>query len=325
LTGSAGFDDIVMLDPHTAAAVDAAARLIARRGTLNLVGKTPLDGPVPCDVGRLHYDYIALVGNPGPDISASYGEARNRCDLRADGVCVIIGAGGPMGQMHLQRALEHPQGPRMVIASDINIERLRALRARFLPLAEARARSLLIVDATDKAGPQLDQLVREHSGGRGADDVVVCVPSPALMGEAGALLNDSGMLVLFAGVPNGTRAPLDVSAVYLGNAQFTGTSGLTLHDQALVMQRAGEGALSPERSVAAIGGMNAAREGISALMAGRFPGKIVIWPQVPDLPLTALDDLHTVLPAVAAQLGDGAVWTREAEDVLIAQGWTPPA
>ncbi len=82
LTGDAGFDDIIALDPRSALAVGALARQVARRGTLNLVGTTALDGLVDADVGRLHYDYVAFVGCSGPDLSAAYGETRNRCDLR---------------------------------------------------------------------------------------------------------------------------------------------------------------------------------------------------------------------------------------------------
>ncbi|NOK62241.1 MAG: alcohol dehydrogenase [Chloroflexi bacterium AL-W] len=43
LTGGRGFDDIVVLDPRSAEMVSVAAKLIARRGTFNLVGQTPLD------------------------------------------------------------------------------------------------------------------------------------------------------------------------------------------------------------------------------------------------------------------------------------------
>jgi hypothetical protein len=74
------------------------------------------------------------------------------------------------------------------------------------------------------------------------------------MAEGGRVMKPDGMLVFFAGVPNGTLAPLDLSNVYLHNAQYTGTSGLTLQDQRLVMDRALAGALSPGRSVAAVGG-----------------------------------------------------------------------
>jgi hypothetical protein len=129
------------------------------------------------------------------------------------------------------------------------------------------------------------------------------------------------MLVLFAGVPNGTMAPLDLSEVYLNNAQFTGTSGLTLHDQRLVMDRALDGSLSPGRSVAAIGGMNVAPQGIEAMMDGRYPGKIVIFPQIPDLPLMGLDELAEKLPEIAALLDENGFWTNEAEAALIEKFW----
>jgi hypothetical protein len=129
------------------------------------------------------------------------------------------------------------------------------------------------------------------------------------------------MLVLFAGVPNGTMAPLDLSEVYLNNAQFTGTSGLTLDDQRLVMDRALDGSLSPGRSVAAIGGMNVAPEGIEAMMDGRYPGKIVIFPQIPDLPLLGLDELPEKLPEIAALLDENGFWTNEAEAALIEKFW----
>ena len=137
------------------------------------------------------------------------------------------------------------------------------------------------------------------------------------MAEAATLLNSDGMLVLFAGVPNGTMAPLDLSQVYLNNAQYTGTSGLTMEDQALVMQRALEGALSPGRSVAAIGGMESAQEGVEAMMEGRYPGKIVIFPQIQDLPLLGLDELAEHLPDIAAKMDPGNVWNNEAEHALI--------
>ena len=110
-TGGAGFDDVIVLGPRSAQAVGEAAKLVARRGTFNVVGNAPLDGPVQIDVGRIHYDYIAHLGNPGPDAGASYGEARNRCELRSGGVALFVGAAGPMGQMHVQRALELQDGP----------------------------------------------------------------------------------------------------------------------------------------------------------------------------------------------------------------------
>jgi hypothetical protein len=52
---------------------------------------------------------------------------------------------------------------------------------------------------------------------------------------------------------------------------------------------------------------------MQGLIDGRFPGKMVIYPQVEAFPLTALADLKTIAPTVYARLGTGSVWTREAE------------
>ena len=149
--------------------------------------------------------------------------------------------------------------------------------------------------------------------------------TPAVTRILAAILANSSekMISLFAGVPNGTMAPLDVSNVYLHNTQLTGTSGLTLDDQRLVMDRALEGSLSPGRLVAAIGGMNVAPQGIEAVIDGRFPGKIVIFPQIPDLPLMGLDELAEKLPNIAAHLDEDGFWTNEAEAALIEKYWQP--
>jgi threonine dehydrogenase-like Zn-dependent dehydrogenase len=320
LTNGAGFDDIVLLDPRSADAVEEAAKLIAFRGTLNMVGQTALDGMPDTDVGRLHYHYTAYIGNSGPDIAASYGEARNRADLQAGGVAVFVGAGGPMGQMHVQRAIELENPPKILIATDVNEMRLSVLAERFGPLAEKNGSQLLTFNPAE-ADETLHDFVMRVSDDLGADDAVVCVPVGSLMAEAGTLLAKNGMLVLFAGVANGTMAPLNLSDVYLHNAQFTGTSGSALADQATVLEKTMAGTLSPNRSVAAVGGMLAAKEGIEAMMTGKYAGKVVIFPQIPDLPLMSLAELKTAHPDIAAHLAEGDVWTRDAELALLDKFW----
>ena len=320
LTGSYGFDDIVLLDPRSAEAVAEAAKLIARRGTFNMVGRAPLDGLPTVDVGRIHYDYTAYLGNPGPDIAASYGETHNRSDLRPGGATVFVGAGGPMGQMHIQRAIELPSGPQTLLATDVNDERLAVVARQFTALAEQHDKRLITINPQSSAETLRDLVLRETDG-RGADDVIVCVPSAALMADAATLLAPDGMLVLFAGVPNGTLAPLNLSDVYLHNAQFTGTSGSALADQAAVISKTVAHELSPNRSVAAVGGIEAARDGIVAMMEGRFPGKIVIFPQISGLPLTSIADFKARYPELGAMLAPGDVWTPAAEQALIERFW----
>ena len=323
-TAGAGLDDIVVLDPRSGKKVSEIARHIARRGVMNLVGQSALDELVEVDFGRMHYDYVAFVGNQGPDIADSYGESRNRCELRPNSTAVFIGAGGPMGQMHVQRAIEQPDGPRLVIATEVSDERLQTLKERFTSLAQKNGRTLLFFNPTT-AQESFYDFVMEATAGAGADDVVVSVPLASLMAEAATVMKPDGMLVFFAGVPVGTLGPVDLSNVYLHNAQFTGTSGLTIDDQASVMNQAVSGALNPGRSVAAIGGMEVAREALSAVMDGSFPGKIVIFPQIQDLPLMSLEEVKENLPEVAEKLGEDGVWTPEAEEALIEKFWQPPA
>ncbi|MCQ3979178.1 MAG: alcohol dehydrogenase, partial [Anaerolineae bacterium] len=120
------------------------------------------------------------VGNRGPDIAASYGEARNRCDLRPGGTALFVGAGGPMGQMHVQRAIELENGPTVIIATDVSAMRLAALADRFSGLAEARHKQLLTFNPTI-AQESLREMVMRVTEGHGADDVIVSAPVAAVM------------------------------------------------------------------------------------------------------------------------------------------------
>ena len=205
----------------------------------------------------------------------------------------MIGAGGPMGQMHVQRAIEHKSGPGPIIATEVNAERLATLQERFVPLAESKGKKLYVINPVEEAGA-LAELVEKASNGRGADDVVVCVPVAKLMTEGASLMSRDGKLVFFAGVPRGLR----------------------IEDQELVLDRALANSLSPDLSVAAIGGMKTAKEAYQALIDGRYPGKITIYPQIHDMPLMGLDELKDTMPEVAEKLGPGNAWTQEAEKAL---------
>jgi threonine dehydrogenase-like Zn-dependent dehydrogenase len=228
-----------------------------------------------------------------------------------------------MGQMHVQRALELPNGPKLVIATEISDERLQTLVDMFSPLAEKQGRRLLIFNPnTSKLS--FHDFVMEATNNQGADDVVVSVPVAALMEEGDTVMKPDGMMVLFAGVPNGTMGKVNLSNVYLSNAQYTGTSGLTIDDQASVMERRIAGTLSPGRSVAAIGGMETAADAIQSVMDSKYPGKVVIFPQIHNLPLMSLKELKDTLPEVAEKLGEDLMWTNEAEEALIEKFWQEP-
>ena len=311
------YDDVVALGALDPATVERAGDAVAFRGTINLASDTAYEAPVPIDVGRLHYHYVAWVGTSSTDVSAAYGETRNRAELRPGGVAVVVGAAGPMGQMHVERALAMADGPRLVIGVDLDPDRLAAAERKLRPLAASRDRELRLVPL-GTAPDALAALVRSLTEGRGADDVVVTAPAAAAVASAAQAMASDGMLVLFAGVPVGTRVPLDLSPVFLGAAQLTGTSGSRIADQARVVAKTLDGELAPRRALAAVGGIETAAEALQALVDGRFPGKIVIFPQLVGLPLTALTDLARD-PEIGPLLDPDGSWTSAAEQALFAR------
>jgi threonine dehydrogenase-like Zn-dependent dehydrogenase len=309
---SAGFDDIILLDPDPER-LEGVAPLAAYGATVALIGTRPLGRPVSIDVGRAHYDYVTFVGTRGPDIGAAYGGAHNRADLRPGGVAWIVGGGGPMGRMHIQRMLESPAGPRRIVVAETNVTRRAELAASFMPMAAAKGVDLQIISPRDVSPAEYDEKLRGLHGGQGFDDIVIMVASVPAVEAAMPHLAADGLLVLFAGLARGTIAQLDISNIYLGNMQITGSAGSRIVDQAAVVVRVAAGHLSTASAVAAIGGLDAARDGIQALIEGRFAGKAVIFPQVPEFPLTALPELATRAPSVYERLDAAGHWTRAAE------------
>ncbi len=307
-----GFDDVIVLDP-TPEILDALPPVLAAGAVVNLVGQRPLGRRVRVDAGRVHYDYVVYVGTRGPDIGAAYGDAANRAEIRPGGAAWIIGGGGPMGRMHLQRMLEMQNGPRRILVSESNLVRNPEIMADFGPLAAERGVELAVLNPRQMSPDEYDAALRRVRGASGFDDIVVIVASGPAIESAMPHLAPDGMLQIFGGLARGTIVQLDLSDVYLGRAQITGSAGSTIRDQGAVLDKVFTGQLSTAAAVAAIGGIDAARDGMQGLMHGRFPGKMVIYPQVESFPLTALADLKSVAPAVYGLLGPRGAWTREAE------------
>ncbi len=101
--GERQYDDIVVLGNDPELMERAFARL-AKGGIFNVVSADPAPRRVKLDIGRLHYDYLGIIGTTAADLSTPYGPIETQ--LKANGLVWMLGAGGPMGQMHVQRALE---------------------------------------------------------------------------------------------------------------------------------------------------------------------------------------------------------------------------
>lgn len=308
-------DDIVLLAP-TADLVETVSPHLADFGIVALLGDTPLDRPAQVDIGRVHYNRWTYVGGRRTDVARAYSDVPVRAALRPAGRAWFVGAGGPMGRMHVQRALQSPQPPAIIVCTDMGDVRLKALRDTFAAEAAARGIEFVCINPAHR-GVAADEQAMDHLKEEGFDDIVVLAPAPAAIADAANWLAPQGVMNIFAGVARGVTTPLDLSAVYLKGVRFIGHSASDIDDLRLTLHKVETAELSPNRSVAAIGSLAAARDGLLAVRDSVFPGKVVIYPHIKDLPLTPLSDLKDRLPTVYAKLKDGREWTIEAEEELL--------
>ena len=310
------FDDIIVLGAD-ADVIEKAAEFLGRHGIMNIVAVQPLSRPVKIDVGKVHYMNHSYIGTTSRHIGEAYDLVRVPSELKPGGTAWFIGAGGPMGQMHLPRALELPDGPKRVIATDIDTARLQSLKERFMPIAARRGIELEVVNPNEMSATDFAKFLDDFTGGKGFDDIVVLAPVAALIEQAVPYLADQGLMNIFVGLPIGTIANLNLTGVYTRQVRFVGSSGSKLSDLKDTLSAAESGALSTNSSVAAIGGIEASWDGMVAAKEGRFPGKVVIYPQISGLELTAVPDLKDRLPNVYARLTDGMFWNNQAEEELL--------
>ena len=219
------FDDIVYFgaDP---ARIEALQALLAPKGVIDLVlGGERLGRPVEVDVGRIHYDLTRWVGTTGSSAADGYAMAPGTGELRDGERVGIIGAAGPMGFMHVIRALASGRPGLAVTAVDIDDARLAHLAEVAIPLAEARGMSFAWLNS------------RVTQPEPGFTRVGVMVPSPALAAEAVVLAGDGAIVDLFAGFAIGTRAPLDLDELVRKRVYLIGTSGSMISDMKAVLAK----------------------------------------------------------------------------------------
>ncbi len=305
-------DDIVLLGADVAR-IEQASPHLANFGVFAIIAEQPLSRIAQVDIGRVHYNRWLYVGGADPDIARAYADHPVRSELQPGGRAWFIGAAGPMGRMHVQRAIEAQQPPAMIVCTDVSDHRLEDLRLTFEADAVARGIEFICINPMNAGAAERLVAFKEH----GFDDVVVLAPVPRLISEGATYLAKGGVMNVFAGVARGTMAALDLSDVYRKGARYIGHSGSMMDDIRITLQQAESGILSPIRAVAAVGSLSAFRDGLKAVEDAVFPGKVVIFPHIKEMPLTPLPDLKDVLPTVYAKLRDGREWTPEAEEEFL--------
>jgi threonine dehydrogenase-like Zn-dependent dehydrogenase len=306
-------DDIVLLGAD-ADLVEKVSPRLAQFGILAIMAEAPFLRNIRVDVGRIHYQRWLYVGSQGNDIAEAYSATPVRSNLKPGGRTWFVGAGGPMGRMHVQRAIEFSNAPATILCTDVSDMRLNELCDAFAADAKAKGIEFVCLNPLNKSDYEAKMSALQQSG---FDNIVVLAPVPAVIAEAATHLAPDGLMNVFAGIARGTLADLDLSDVYLKNTRIIGHSASWMSDFELVLEKTNSGELSPNRSLAAIGSLTAAQDGLQAVKNATLAGKVVIYPHIREMPLTRLEELKEKMPSVYAKLNQQGEWTNQAEEEFL--------
>ena len=308
-------DDIILLSP-TVDLIETISPYLTYHGILAFSRQEPFERKANLDVGRIHYNRWLFLGGTQNDIAELYSHKPARSALKKDGRALFVGAGGPMGRMHVQHAIEDANPPSLIVCSDASDERLQDLKDTFA--AEAREKGIQWVSVNPMNKNVYHEKMKPFEGS-GFDDIIMLVPIAPVISDAAQWLAEGGVMNVFAGVARGTTATLDLNDITFRDVRVIGHSASLIEDMLMMLQKVEDGELSTNRSVAAVGSLSAAKDGMQALIEATFPGKVVIYPNIRELPLTSVTELKNILPSVAEKLRDGRSWTEEAEKEFLEQ------
>ncbi|NOY83174.1 MAG: alcohol dehydrogenase catalytic domain-containing protein [Kiritimatiellaeota bacterium] len=315
------YDDIVLCELRDRGLAESLARCGAQDALISFVGRYPNEGWA-FDVGSIHYQGWLYQGCEGRDVRRAYG--RNvRSRLRKGGTCWLLGGAGAMGQMHTQLAVEAPDGPDRILVTDVDDTRIAKLSARLAPAIQARGIEFKALNPKSFPSPDaFNAAVGEFAPG-GYDDIVMLVPVVPILNSAVPFLADDGLMNIFAGIPTGNDAILDVGAIVRRGVRHIGSSGSRTHHLRHTLHLVESGQINPASALAAVGGMRSLWEGINGVADARFPGKTVVFPHCEELPLTSMDDLPELAPEIRDTLSPDGFYTIETEKALFRRFGTP--
>jgi len=300
----AGYDDVIYFgsNPETAETLFAK---VALNGLLNFTlcgGRFGRD--IVALVGRVHYGGIRIIGTTGSDPAESMEIIPKTDEIRPGDKISVIGAGGPMGMMHVIRNICQDVEGVSVFASDLDDGRLAALTKVAAPLAAENGVGYSSYNPTK-------QKIEEK-----LDYIAIMAPVPALVAAAVHDAAERGLINIFAGIPATVSGEIDLDAYIEKKLYFIGTSGSTIDDMKRMLAKAESGRLDTNVSVAAVSGFEGATDGIRAVENRKIAGKIIVYPACRDLGLVKLEEMAEKMPEVAACLNDG-LWTKQAEQKLL--------
>jgi len=175
----------------------------------------------------------------------------------------IIGAGGPIGLMHVQLALR--QGATPVVAVDINDMRLS--------IAE-KVGATRTVNSTHE---DPCEVVRSLTEGRGADVVIECAGVKAAWLTALDIVRKGGRVEWFGGLPGGTRVEIDATRVHYDELTIFGVYHLTPLSLERAFHMASHGVIDAAPLITHELPLKSLEDGLKMMMEGRS-AKVAIRP-----------------------------------------------
>ena len=298
------FDDIIYFGRRREV-IELLNDKLAARGIFCIVlGGGRIGAPVSMGVGRTHYGLTRWVGACGDDPADAYAAIPETGELRDGDRVLIIGAAGPMGQMHVIRAICSGLNGLSIVATDFDDGRLESLERKAAPLAEASGTAVRYVN------PQSRPVEGRFTY------IAIMAPVPQLVAEAVGQSDRGARINLFAGIPASVRHQIDLDDYIAKRCFLFGTSGSTIQDLKIVLAKVESGRLDTNCSVDAVCGLAGAIDGIAAVENRTLAGKIIVYPALRELGLIPLSKLAEHFPTVAAKLDNGA-WTKAAEEELL--------
>ena len=311
-TGGAGFDDIIILGTPEPEMIEALSKVIAKGGLLALVSGKPLTRKISIDASPIHYDKIVFTGTAGTEITDAFKTIRS-CELVSGGNTLLVGAGGPMGQMHAQRAILKPDGPSLVVGTDIDKSRIKILKERIGKMAKEQNVDFEVLNPNDMTEPEFENKIFQLTKNMKFDEIIILASVGSVIEKSDAWLGENGIMNIFAGVPKGTNVKMDMNGCIFNGHRWVGHSGTSLKYVTNALDKITNRTLLPNNSIAAVGGLRSALEGLKAVKAGRFVGKVIIYPQLLDFPLVSMEEMPELYPNIAEKMDRKKLWTNEAE------------
>jgi L-sorbose 1-phosphate reductase len=299
------YDDIVYFGSNKDT-IESLNDKLAVRGIINIVtcGET-IGELVSIGVGRVHYGMTRWIGTASDNAADSYSIIPSTGEIRQGDSILVMGAGGPMGQMHVIRNVCSGLDNVSVVGTEVEDARLALISEKVAPMAKANGVNWRSVNALR------EPLNEEFSY------IVIMVPMGEFVVEAIAKSMNSAMINVFAGIPAPVRHELDMDAYIAKRCYMFGTSGSTIEDMKIILEKVNDGRLDTNSLVDAVSGMAGAAEGIAAVQNRTLAGKIMVYPKLHELGLIPLADMKNHYPSVASKLENGR-WCKAAEDELLA-------